>query len=120
MALMTDCWPAAADHEIHDIGPGHVGGGHADATGGAEVEGQEAVFELVVRPGEDFDVGIADRGSGDNVGFAVAVHVADGHVDAAGEFRIVGEERSEFLERSAVERLNVRAATGPGPGDDVG
>src|SRR5207253_2623409 len=69
---------------------------------------------------EDLDVRpAAGPGAGDHLGPAVAVGVAGGDVDAAGEARVVGEPARHELAGGAVEDLDVRPAAGAGGGDDV-
>ena len=73
----------AADEQVAVGGP-VTSRRHVHAAEEAAVEREEAVFDVVVGPGEDLDVrAAAGPGPGDDVGLAVAVHVADGHVDAA-------------------------------------
>ena len=74
-------------------------------------------------PLNDADVGAAaGAGAGDDVGAAVAVDVAGGDADAAGEAGGVGEEarRSARCRLGAAEDLDMRPAAGAGAGDDVG
>src|SRR5262249_37886761 len=70
---------------------------------------------------EHFDVrAAAVTRSGDDVGRAVPVHVADRDADATAEVRVVCEERHEQPAAVTAKHLDVRAATLAGPGDDVG
>ena len=67
-----------------------VAGGHAHAAGESGGIGEEVVDDVIVGAAEDLDVRpAAGAGPGNDVGLAVAVDVADGHVDAAGEGRCV-------------------------------
>src|SRR5204862_13079 len=71
-----------------------------------------AAERLDVRPAAGAD-------AGDDVGEAVAVHVAGRHVHAASEVRGVGHELADQVAGPAVEDLDVRAAAGAGRGDEV-
>src|SRR5205807_2416249 len=83
--------------------------------------GEEALEERAIGAAEDFDVRpAASPGPGDDVRLAVAIDVASGDVDPAGEARVVGEEAHEERTVGAAEDLDVRASPGPGAGDDVG
>src|SRR5262249_11493170 len=55
----------------------------------------------------------------DDVGPAVAVDVARGHVHAAGEARVEGVDAQDEAAVPPADDLHVRAAARPGPGDDV-
>src|SRR5262249_48282860 len=86
-----------------------------DAAREARVEGREAPQQGAVEAAEDLHVRPAARaGARDDIGVAVAVDVAGGHVDAPGEARIVGQEGPEDGQRRAVEDLDLGAATGAG------
>jgi hypothetical protein len=62
----------------------------------------------------------AEAGPGDHIRFAVVVHVAGRHLDAAGEGGVVGEEAQQGGTVAAADDLDVRAAGRPGAGDEVG
>src|SRR5204862_6308688 len=95
--------------------------GHVDPTGEARVVGEETRQQRKVLAAEDLDVrAAAGAGPGDDVGEAVAVDVAHGHVDAAAEAGVVGEEGADEGAGLAVDDLEVRPAAGPGAGDDAG
>src|SRR5262249_42757717 len=82
---------------------------------------EEALEQGPVLAAEDFHVGSAAGACpGDDVGEAVAVDVAGGHVDAALEVRIVREETGEqVVDVGRVEDLDVRTAARAGRHDDV-
>src|SRR5207245_523452 len=74
----------AADH-VGEAVAVHVAGRDADAAGEVQVVGEEVVEDGTVLATEDGDVGpAAGVGADDDVGVAVAVDVAGGHVGAAG------------------------------------
>src|SRR5262249_16077918 len=91
-----DFGPATGAGAHYDLGlavAAPESGRNEDATGKASVEGEEPVDEFAVEAAVNFDVGSAARsGADDDVGLAVAVHVSGGHVNAAPEPGVVGEE----------------------------
>src|SRR5262249_21857399 len=95
--------------------------GHADAAGETRVEGDGARDRAEGGPAEHDAVRPAARpGAGDDVGDVVAVGVDRRHAHAAAEVRVVGEEAGPRGAPLAAEHLDVRAAAGPGPRDDLG
>src|SRR5205814_1420826 len=64
-------------------------------------------------------LGGASARAGDDVRYSVAVHVADGYADAAGEARVIGEEAVDGLKRGGVEHFDLRRAAAAGARDDV-
>src|SRR5439155_20754208 len=79
----------------------------------------EARQQRQVLAAEHFDVGeAADAGAGEDVGNAVAVHIAGRYANPAGERRIVGEETELQRAGLGVEDLDVRPAAFAGPGHD--
>src|SRR5207249_2577150 len=97
----------------------HVAGSDVDAAGEGHVVGEKlpekgavtAVVDMNIRPA-------AGTRPGDDVRHAIAVDVADGHTDAAGEIRGVGEEAEPELSRRGVKDLHVRPAAGVGARDE--
>src|SRR5438128_5605276 len=96
---------------------------HAHASGKAGVVGEE-IREQAAAVAVDAENGnvrsAAGAGAGNDLGFAVAVHVSSGDIDACGEIRIVGEEARQHRAISATENRNIGAAAGTGAADDVG
>src|SRR5205823_3238975 len=112
--------PGAGD----DVGPavaGQVARGDEHAAGEGPAVGEEALDAAAGGAAEHLDVRATARaGAGNDVGLAVAVHVAGGHGHAAAKQRVVGEERMDHGSRQAVEDLDVGAARGARAGDEVG
>jgi hypothetical protein len=95
--------------------------GDDDAAGEGGVIGKEPGEFMGVGAAPHPDVRAAARPrAGDDVGVPIAVDVRRGDVDAAGKRGIVGEEAGDLVTVHAAPDAHVRAATGPGPGDDVG
>src|SRR5262249_25675374 len=97
----------------------HVAGADADTAREGRRESEE-VSQYTTAAAEDAHFrSAAGIGAADNVRGAVAVNVARGHEDAAGED---GGEREEITDQRpalAVEDLHLGAAAGTGRGDDV-
>src|SRR5262249_29207414 len=92
---------------------------HAAAEGGAE--GEEVAEELSRGSAEDAHLRQAARvGATDDVGPAIAVDVAGGHVRAAREQRREREEVAEHREGLAVEDAHLRRRAGARGAKDVG
>src|SRR5262249_59256871 len=115
--------PAAAPGPGHDVAqsvPAQIACGHRAPAGEARVVGEERPQDRAIRTAEDPDVrAAAGAGRGDDVRHAVALDVADRHVHAPGEARVVGEERPQDRAVEAAHDLDVRTAAGTGPGHDV-
>ena len=107
----------------HDVGepvPVDVARGDVDPAHEGRVVGEEAADLRERRAVPHPHVRSApEPRAGDDVGEAVAVDVARGHVHAAGECRVVGEEAADWREGHAVPDPDVRSAAGPRAGDDV-
>src|SRR5581483_7808975 len=105
----------------HDVGlavAGHVAGGDEHAAREARGVGVEALEQAAVPAAEDLDVRPAPRtGPGDDVVHTVAVDVAGGHADAAGEDRVVGVE-AEPQRPVGVDDQDLRPAAGVRPGGE--
>src|SRR5205085_1518291 len=90
-----DVGPAArvrAADDVREAVAVHVAGRDEDAAGEVLAEGEEAADQLPGLAVVDVDVRPAARPRrGDDVGHAVAVHVADRDADAAGEVLVVSE-----------------------------
>src|SRR5436190_759210 len=85
------------------------------------VVGKESVNLLARDRIEGAHVGTAaGTGAADNIGKAVAIRVARGHADAAGEVDVVGEEAHEPAAVLAAEHGHVRSAASVGAAADVG
>src|SRR5581483_6588691 len=109
---------AAGIRAADDIGEAvavDIPGGHVDAASKVHVVGEELPEELPGGAIVDVNVRSTARPRrGDDVGEAVAVHVPHGDTDAAGEFRVIGEERLHEVVREGVEENNVWTAAGVG------
>src|SRR5262249_55611867 len=104
-----------------------VAGGYVHAGSEERAIGVEIADHLPCATAKNPDVWAGARPRpGDDVGIAVAVHVAGGHVDAAGERRRVGIETGNLVglpdgERARpVKDLDIRPAARPNAGDDIG
>src|SRR5207237_3433780 len=81
---------------------------------------EEAVNLRQRRPVNDADRLAQSRPrSGDDVGLAVAVHVADGNTKTIYEGRIISQERGAGR-TVAAEHLDARRPPSPGAGDNIG
>src|SRR5690606_10380909 len=95
-----------------------VGHGDADAGAAGGVAGEEALAVGFAPAVEDADVRTAAGACArDDVGLAVAVQVADCHVDAAAEAGVVGKEAADRLAGLAKD-AHLRAAARACAGDD--
>src|SRR5438105_1051103 len=108
-------------HPTGRAGPPRTpGSADVDAAGERRVEGEETLQGGVVGAAELLHVrAAAGAGPGDDLGLAVAVHVAGRHAHAAGEVGAVGEEVGERLAVGAVEDLDLREAPRPGADHQV-
>src|SRR5207247_306068 len=101
-------------------GGGVPGRTDADAARKADVVREEAGQYSGVGAAEHGHVRAAARArAGDEVGVAVAVHVAGRHVAAAGKVRVVGEELADQVSGLAVVDVDVRPAARGRGGDNV-
>src|SRR5262249_46703044 len=96
-----------------------IGAGDVNADGDLGVIGHEIHDQRAGDTIEDANLGSAGRArSSDDVWHAVAVDVAGGDTDAAGETWVVGEEFVGHAAKQAIEDTDERPAAGVGPGDD--
>src|SRR5207244_7711043 len=110
-----------ADNDVAETIAVHVADGGVEPGPRAGVEGEEAGDDLEIDAAENDDLRpAAGAGAGDEVGRAVAVEVAGGHVDAAAERGGVGEHVADGGEVLAAEDADARPAAGAGAKADVG
>src|SRR5205814_1772500 len=107
----ADLGPAAgagaADHVVETVAV-DVAGRDVDAAREAGIEGEEIVEGGKILAADDADARpTAGAGGAQNVADAVVIHVADGHVDAAGEVLIEGEELVQQIAAVAVEDVDL-------------
>ena len=118
------CGCATGARRRQDRGPAaatDVGNPDAHAAGELRRQREKALQLGLGRSVEDDDLRAATgAGTDDDVGLAVAVHVAGRQEQATGEGRREGIEGGQQAEALAVEDGDLGAAAGSGGGDDVG
>src|SRR5207249_9832021 len=124
----------AVEHRNHrgtaGPGPGHdlglavavgVAGGHVHPAAEVRVEGVEGLHHGAGAAVEHDNLRrAAVARPGDDLGHAVAGHVAECDVDPAAEGRVKGVEGEEHLPGDAIEHVDERGTVHPGPGDRLG